>query len=78
MQADTLPRGGRSILDRLAQVFILVDLPDIINSVAVEIHDGSRRGAEAVRRSLDDLDEVVGLTAVGHQPRLLEAQLVQR
>ena len=56
----------------------LVDLPDIINSVAVEIHDGSRRGAEAVRRSLDDLDEVVGLTAVGHQPRLLEAQLVQR
>ena len=67
-----------SVLDGLFQVFVLIDLPDVVLAVAVEIHHGRRRRAESPLRSLDDLDAVVGMTALGDQRLLLEAQLLER
>lgn len=67
-----------SVLDGLFQVFVLIDLPDIVLAVAVEIHHGRRRRAEAPLRSLDDLDAVIGMASVRDQRLLLEAELLER
>lgn len=68
----------RSVLDGLFQVFVLIDLPDIVLAVAVEIHHGRRRSPEAPLRSLDDLDAVIGMASVRDQRLLLEAELLER
>lgn len=67
-----------SVLDGLFQVFVLIDLPDVVLAVAVEIHHGRRRRAESPLRSLDDLDAVVGMASVRDQRLLLEAELLER
>ena len=51
-----------SVLDGLFQVFVLIDLPDIV--LAVEIDHGRGRSPESPLRSLDDLDAVVGMASV--------------
>ena len=68
----------RSVFDGLFQVLVLIDLPDAVLSVAVEIDHGRGRSPESPLRSLDDLDAVVGMTALGDQRLLLEAQLLER
>lgn len=67
-----------SVLDGLFQVFVLIDLPDVVLAVAVEIHHGRRRRTEAPLRSLDDLDAVIGMASVRDQRLLLEAELLER
>lgn len=67
-----------SVLDGLFQVFVLIDLPDIVLAVAVEIDHGRGRSPESPLRSLDDLDAVVGMASVRDQRLLLEAELLER
>lgn len=41
----------------------MVDLPDIVSPIAVEIHNCSSRSPETILRGLHNLDQVIGLTA---------------
>ena len=67
-----------SVFYRFTQILLLVDLPHVVHAVAVEIDHGRCRGTESVLRSLDDLDKIIGLSAVGHEARLFESQLLDR
>ncbi len=70
--------ASESVFNGFLQLLVLIDLPNVVNPVTVEIDDSGGRGPETVFRGFDDLDQVIRMTAVRDELLLFEAQLFER
>lgn len=66
-----------SVLHRLLQVLVLVNLPNIKDPVLVKIGHGDSLSLEAVLASLHDLDAIIGFSTIRHKGRLFKPKFLQ-
>lgn len=66
-----------SVLHRLLQVLVLVNLPNIKDPVLVKIDHGDRLCLETVLPGLHDLDAIIGFSTIRHKGSLLKPKLLQ-
>ena len=66
-----------SVLHSLLQVLVLVNLPNVKDSVLVKIDHGDSLCLEAVLASLHHLNSIVGVSSVRHKGRLFKPKLLQ-
>ncbi len=66
-----------SVLHRLLQVLVLVNLLNVKDSVLVKIDHGDSLCLEAVLASLHHLNSIVGVPAIRHKGSLLKPKLLQ-
>lgn len=59
-----------SVLHRLLQVLVLVNLPNVKDSVLVKIDHGDSLCLEAVLAGLHHLNSIVGVPAIRHKSSL--------
>lgn len=66
-----------SVLHSLLQVLVLVNLPNVKDSVLVKINHGDSLCLEAVLASLHHLNSIVGVSSVRHKGRLFKPKFLQ-
>lgn len=66
-----------SVLHSLLQVLVLVNLPNVKDSVLVKIDHGDSLSLEAVLASLHHLNAVIGVSSVRHKGRLFKPKFLQ-
>ena len=66
-----------SVLHSLLQVLVLVNLPNIKDSVLVKIDHGDSLCLETVLHGLHDLDAIIGVSSVRHKGRLFKPKFLQ-
>lgn len=66
-----------SVLHSLLQVLVLVNLPNVKDSVLVKIDHGDSLCLEAVLASLHHLNSIVGVPAIRHKSSLLKPKFLQ-
>ena len=66
-----------SVLHSLLQVLVLVNLPNVKDSVLVKINHGDSLCLETVLPGLHDLDAIIGFSAIRHKSSLFKPKLLQ-
>ena len=66
-----------SVLHSLLQVLVLVNLPDIKDSVLVKVNYLDRLSLKTVLPSLHHLNAVIGVSSVRHKGRLFKPKFLQ-
>lgn len=66
-----------SVLHRLLQVLVLVNLPNVKDSVLVKVNHGDSLSLEAVLASLHHLNSIVGVPSIRHKSSLFKPKLLQ-
>ena len=66
-----------SVLHSLLQVLVLVNLPNVKDSVLVKIDHGDSLCLETVLPGLHDLNSIVGVPAIRHKSSLFKPKFLQ-
>lgn len=66
-----------SVLHRLLQVLVLVNLPNVKDSVLVKIDHGDSLCLGTVLPGLHDLNAIIGFSTIRHKGSLLKPKLLQ-